>query len=354
MQRCVFIWDDRGRLEDLESQHKPEPKKVLFSGMQPTGTLMIGNYIGALRNFVLLEAQYDCLFCVVDMHAITVRQDPAMLRRRTLDLLALYIAAGLNPDKSIIYCQSHVPGHAELAWVLGCFTYMGELSRMTQFKDKSLKNEENINAGLFTYPALMAADILLYQAHLVPVGDDQKQHMELARDIAQRFNGVYGQTFVVPEAYIPKEGARIMSLKEPSRKMSKSDPEDTYITLLYEPVRIRKKLRGAVTDMETQVRYDRAEKPGISSLMEIMSVLSGKSLPDIESAFAGVGYGAFKDAVADAVVDALAPIQAEYRRLIDDKGYLERIMKQNAERASRIGARTLAKVHKKIGFVPRS
>ncbi len=328
----------------------PVKRKVIFSGIQPTGNLTLGNYIGALRNFKLLEDEYDCLYSIVDMHALTVRQDPAELRKACLKLMSLYLAVGLDPKKSLIYFQSHVAAHAELAWVLNCYTYMGELSRMTQFKDKSQKHADNINAGLFTYPALMAADILLYQTDLVPIGADQKQHLELSRDLAERFNGVYGNVFTVPEAYIPKVGGRVMSLQEPTRKMSKSDPEDTYIAMLDAPEVIRKKLRRAVTDCDGIVRFDPENKPGVSNLMSILSTFSGQSFEAIEKDFEGKGYGAFKDAVADAVVETLSPIQAKYNQIISDKLYLSEVMTGSAERAARLAARTMTKVRKKVGL----
>ncbi len=338
----------------MEQAHNPqEKKKVIFSGIQPSGTLTIGNYIGALRNFRTLQDDYDCLYCVVDMHAITVRQDPAQLRRRCNELIAIYVACGLNPDKNLIYCQSHVSAHAELSWVLNCFTYMGELGRMTQFKDKSAKNEENINAGLFTYPVLMAADILLYQANLVPVGADQKQHLELCRDVAARFNGVYGDVFTVPEPYIPKLGSRIMSLQEPERKMSKSDPEDTYIAILDKPEVIRKKIRRAVTDSEGSIRFDAENKPGVSNLLSILSALDGREVPALEAELAGQGYGVLKDRAADAVIATLEPIQKEFDKLIADKEYIQKVMNSGAERAQMLAQRTLRKVYKKVGLAAR-
>jgi tryptophanyl-tRNA synthetase len=325
-------------------------RKVIFSGIQPTGNLTLGNYIGALRNFKLLEDEYDCLYSIVDMHALTVRQDASELRKACLKVMSLFLAVGLDPKKSLIYFQSHVPAHAELAWVLNCYTYMGELSRMTQFKEKSQKHADNINAGLFTYPALMAADILLYQSDLVPIGADQKQHLELTRDLAERFNSVYGQVFTVPEAYISKVGGRVMSLQEPTRKMSKSDPEDTYIAMLDAPDVIRKKLRRAVTDCDGVVRFDPENKPGVSNLMSILSTLTGQSFPAIEAEFSGKGYGAFKDAVADAVVETLSPVQVRYNQIISDKAYLQEVMTGSAERASRLAARTMTKVRKKVGL----
>ncbi len=325
-------------------------KKRIFSGIQPTGTLTLGNYIGALRNFKLLEDEYDCVYSIVDLHALTVRQDPTQLRKACLKVLSLYLAVGLDPEKSLLFFQSHVHQHAELSWVLSCYTYMGELSRMTQFKDKSAKHEDNINAGLFTYPVLMAADILLYQSDLVPVGADQKQHLELSRDVADRFNKVYGDVFVVPEGYIPKVGGRVMSLQDPNRKMSKSDPEDTYIAMLDEPNVIRKKIRRAVTDSEGGVRFDPENKPGVANLMNILSTLSGQPIEAIEKDFDGKGYGAFKDAVADSVIAALEPIQNRYSEIISDKAYLEKVMTESAERAGAIAARTMSKVRRKIGL----
>ena len=325
-------------------------RKVIFSGIQPTGNLTLGNYIGALRNFKLLEDEYDCLYSIVDMHALTVRQDPAELRKACLKVMSLFLAVGLDPKKSLFYFQSHVPAHAELAWVLNCFTYMGELSRMTQFKEKSQKHADNINAGLFTYPSLMAADILLYQSDLVPIGADQKQHLELTRDLAERFNALYGPVFTVPEAYIPKVGGRVMSLQEPTRKMSKSDPEDTYIAMLDAPDVIRRKLRRAVTDCDGAVRYDPENKPGVSNLMSILATLTGQSFAAIEKDFDGKGYGAFKDAVADCVVEALSPIQERYNRIVSDKAYLQEVMATSAERASKLAARTMLKVRKKVGL----
>ena len=328
-------------------------KPVIFSGIQPSGTLTLGNYIGALRNFSLLQNDYDCIYCIVDMHAITVRQNPADLRRRCLELAALYIASGIDPDKSLIYCQSHVSAHAELSWILNCFTYMGELNRMTQFKSKSAAHADNINAGLFTYPVLMAADILLYQTDLVPVGVDQKQHLELCRDIAQRFNALYGDVFTIPDGYIPKVGSKIMSLQEPSKKMSKSDPEETYIALLDDEATIRRKIKRAVTDSDAEIRYDPENKPGVSNLLSIISTLSGVDMDSLVSELQGQGYGALKTRTADCVVAALAPLQAEFKRLIADKGYLQGILDRNAEIAGALAQRTLRKVQKKIGFAAR-
>ena len=329
-------------------------KKTIFSGIQPSGELTLGSYLGAIKNWVELEEDYNCYYCIVDMHAITVRQTPADLRRRTLEQLAQYIACGLDPEKNTIFIQSHVPAHAELAWVLNCYTMFGELSRMTQFKDKSSKNAENINAGLFTYPALMAADILLYQADLVPVGQDQKQHVELCRDIANRFNGVYGDVFTIPEPYIPKIGARIMSLTSPENKMSKSDKDPGgCIYLMQKPEDILRCFKRAVTDSETTVRYDVASKPGVSNLMQIYSVATGAGFDEIEREFDGKGYGDFKLKVGEAVVEMLRPIREEAERIMADKAYLEGIYKQGAERASYAANKTLRKVYKKVGFVAK-
>ena len=334
----------------MEQERKP----VIFSGIQPSGTLTLGNYIGALSRFASLQEEYDCIYCVVDEHAITVRQNPADLRRRCLELTALYLASGIDPQKSILYCQSHVSAHAELAWVLNCFTYMGELSRMTQFKDKSARHADNINAGLFTYPVLMAADILLYQTNFVPVGSDQKQHLELSRDIAQRFNGVYGDVFTVPEPLITKVGARVMSLQEPTRKMSKSDPEETFISLLDGPDAVRRKIKRAVTDSDGEIRFDPENKPGVSNLLSIISALSGQSVESLCEELQGQGYGVLKSRVTDCVIEALNPLQAEFNRLIADKAYLIALLNENAEKASRIAVKTLRKVQKKVGFAPRS
>ncbi len=329
-------------------------KQVIFSGIQPSGMLTIGNYIGALSRFSQLQDQYDCIYCVVDEHAITVRQNPADLRRRCLELIALYIASGLDPEKTILYCQSHVSAHAELAWILNCYTYMGELSRMTQFKDKSAKHADNINAGLFTYPVLMAADILLYQTNLVPIGADQKQHLELARNIAQRFNGVYGDVFTVPEPLISKTGARVMSLSEPEKKMSKSDLGDGSVFLLDDPDTIRRKIKRAVTDSESEIRFDPENKPGVSNLLSIISAVSGESIDSVCAELDGQGYGALKARTADCVIAALEPLQAEFKRLIADKEYLFSVLNSSSEKAAYLAARTLRKVQKKIGFAPRS
>ena len=329
-----------------------EKKKVILSGIKPSGDLTLGSYIGAIKNWVELSEDYDCFYMMADLHAITVRQNPAELRRRTLAQIAQYVACGLDPEKNVIFIQSQVPAHAQLGWVLDCYTMFGELSRMTQFKDKSAKNADNINAGLFTYPSLMAADILVYQADLVPVGEDQKQHVELTRDIAQRFNGVYGDVFKMPEPFIPKVGARIMSLQQPENKMSKSEQDNGgCICLMDKPEAIMKAFKRAVTDSETSVRYDRENKPGVSNLMQIYSVATGKSFADIETEFAGHGYGDFKVKVGEAVVEMLRPIREESERILADKAYLEKIYREGAEKASYVANKTLRKVYKKVGFV---
>ena len=329
-------------------------KKVLFSGMQATGNLTLGNYLGALKNWLTLSDEYECFYSVVDMHSITVRQDPATLRKRARSLLTLYIAAGLDPEKNCIYYQSHVSGHAELAWILNCFTYMGELNRMTQFKDKSAKHADNINAGLFTYPVLMAADILLFQADVVPVGIDQMQHLELTRDIAQRFNGIYGDVFTVPEPYIGKVGAKIMSLQDPAKKMSKSDENpNASIYLMDDPDTIIRKCKRAVTDSESQILY-RDEQPGVKNLIDIYSACTNKSQQDVVKEFEGKGYGDFKLAVGEAVVSVLRPLQDEVARLEKDKTYIDSIIKNNADKANYYATKTLRKVQKKVGFPERS
>ena len=330
-----------------------EQKKRIFSGMQPSGVITLGNYLGALKNWTKLQDEYDCLYCIVDMHAITVRQDPVKLRKQAKDLLVQYLAVGLDPEKNIIYYQSHVPQHAELAWILNCYTYMGELNRMTQFKDKCAKHADNINAGLFTYPSLMAADILLYQTDLVPVGEDQRQHLELTRDIAQRFNGIYGDVFKVPDAYIGKVGARVMALQEPTKKMSKSDEnQNNIITLMDDPKVIMNKMKRAMTDSDTEVRFAE-EKPGISNLLSIYCAATGKTVAEAEAEFAGQGYGIFKPAVAESVIELLRPIREEAERLTADKAYLESVYKDGAQKASYLAEKTLRKVYKKVGFVAR-
>lgn len=326
-------------------------RNIIFSGAQPTSELTLGNYLGAIKNWVVLQEDNDCIFSVVDMHALTVRQDPKKLRERITGLLALYMACGIDPEKSTLFVQSHVSAHAELAWILNCFTYMGELSRMTQFKDKSQKNADNINAGLFTYPVLMAADILLYQANLIPVGIDQMQHIEITRDIAQRFNGIYGEVFTIPEGYLSKTGAKIMSLAEPTKKMSKSDDNtNATIFLTDEPDAIVRKLKRAVTDSEALVAY-REDKPGVMNLMNILSAVTGESTDSIEERFAGRGYGDFKKEVAEAVVEFLRPMQEKRKALLADPGYLEQIYREGAEKARARADRTLKKVYKKVGFV---
>lgn len=325
-------------------------KKVLFSGMQATGNLTLGNYLGALKNWLTLSDEYECFYSVVDMHSITVRQDPATLRKRARALLTLYIAAGLDPEKNCIYYQSHVSGHAELAWILNCFTYMGELNRMTQFKDKSAKHADNINAGLFTYPVLMAADILLFQSDVVPVGIDQMQHLEITRDIAQRFNGIYGDVFTIPEVYVGKVGAKIMSLQDPMKKMSKSDENaNASIYLMDDMDTIMRKCKRAVTDSLAQIRYC-DDQPGVKNLINIYSACTGLSVQDVEKEFDGKGYGEFKMAVGEAVISVLKPLQEEYARLSEDKAYIDRIIKENAEKADCYAMKTLRKVKKKVGF----
>jgi len=327
-------------------------RPVSYSGVQPSGNLTIGNYLGAIKNFPIYSEQYKCFYCVVDQHAITVRQVPAELRRRTYETLALYIACGLDPEKNTLYVQSHVPAHTEMAWMLNCFTMFGELSRMTQFKDKSQKHADNINAGLFTYPVLMAADILLYQTNVVPIGHDQKQHLELARDIVDRFNQLYPDTFTMPEPIIAKSGAKIMSLAEPTQKMSKSDEnENAVVRILDAPDAIMRKFKRAVTDSDSEIRFDPENKPGVSNLLTIYSCFSGKSIEEAEREFDGKGYGDFKAAVGQVCCDKLIPVQEEYRRILADKAYLEEVMKKGADEASYYARKTLSKVRRKLGFV---
>ena len=331
-----------------------DERKIILSGIQPSGALTLGSYIGAIRNWAELADAYNCYYMMADMHTITVRQNPADLRRRTLEQLAAYIAAGLDPKKNTIFIQSHVPAHAELSWVLSCYTMYGELGRMTQFKDKSAKNADNINAGLFTYPVLMAADILLYQADLVPVGEDQKQHVEICRDIANRFNGIYGDVFKIPEPYIPKVGARIMSLANPENKMSKSDKDPNgCVYVMDKPEDIARKFKRAVTDCDACVKYDVKAKPGISNLMQIYSVATGKSFDEIENEFSGKGYGDFKSAVGDSVIELLRPVREEAVRIMGDKAYLESVYRDGADRAAYAANKTLRKVYKKVGFIQR-
>lgn len=326
-------------------------RKVLYSAVQPSGVLTIGNYLGAIKNWVDLQNDYDCFYAIANMHAITVRQDPATLRQRTLELLALYVACGVDPEKCTLYLQSHVSAHAELQWVLNTFTYVGEMERMTQYKSKCLAHADNINMGLMDYPVLMAADILLYQADLVPVGADQKQHLEITRDIASRFNGIYGNTFTVPEPYILKAGAKINSLQEPDKKMSKSDPNpNAFISMADDKDTVMRKFKRAVTDSEACVRFDEVAKPGVSNLLTIYSIFAGKTIAEAEKEFEGKGYGDFKAAVGEAVADKLAPIQAEQKRLLADKGYLNGILASGAEKAFRAARKTLSKVYRKIGF----
>lgn len=328
-----------------------QDQKIAYSGVQPSGNLTIGNYLGAIRNFSTYAEDYKCFYCVVDQHAITVRQVPAELRKRTYETLALYMACGLDPEKNTLYVQSHVHEHAELAWILNCFTMFGELSRMTQFKDKSAKHSDNINAGLFTYPTLMAADILLYQTDVVPVGIDQKQHVELCRDIAERFNQLYPGTFTVPEPIISKSGKKIMSLAEPQKKMSKSDENpNAVVYILDDKDTIIRKFKRAVTDSDTCVRYAEG-KDGINNLITIYSCYTGKTVEEIEREFDGRGYGEFKLAVGEACADALAPVQQRFKELVADKAFLEAQMKKGAEEASYYARRTLGKVQKKLGFV---
>lgn len=328
-------------------------KKVLFSGMQATGSLTLGNYLGALKNWVSLSDEYECFYSVVDMHSITIRQDPAELRKRARALLTLYIAAGLDPEKNCLYYQSHVSGHAELAWILNCFTYMGELNRMTQFKDKSAKHADNINAGLYTYPVLMAADILLYQADVVPVGKDQLQHLELTRDVAQRFNNIFGDVFTIPEPYVGKVGAKIMSLQDPTKKMSKSDENpNASIYLMDDPDTIIRKCKRAVTDSEATIAY-RDEQPGIKNLIDIYSACTGSTPEEVVREFDGKGYGDFKMAVGEAVVSVLKPLQSRVAELEKDKAYIDGIIKNNAEKAQYFANKTLRKVQKKVGFPER-
>lgn len=331
-------------------------RPIVLSGCQPSGILTLGNYLGALRQWVAMQADYDCLYCIVDLHAVTVRQDRDALRSATLDTLALYLACGIDPDRSTVFVQSHVPEHVELAWVLNCYTQMGELNRMTQFKDKAKRHSENINVGLFSYPVLMASDILLYQAHQVPVGHDQKQHLELCRDVAHRFNTEHGETFRIPEPFIPKVAARVMALQDPAAKMSKSDANpNNYVGLLEDPKVITKKLKRAVTDPEDPPRivYDAESKPGIANLLSILSACSGRSFAQLESDYAGKMYGHLKVDVAEAVCAALEPVQRRFQELRADPAELERVMKRGAERASERASVTVARTYDALGLVPR-
>lgn len=330
-----------------------EEQKIIFSGIQPSGTITLGNYIGAVKNWPLVAQKGLGIFSVVDMHAITVRNTPADLRARTLSTLAIILASGVDPEKNIVFIQSHVPAHAELAWVLNCYTMYGELGRMTQFKDKSKQHADNINAGLFTYPTLMAADILLYGTDLVPVGVDQKQHLELARDIATRFNGIYGDVFKIPEGYIPSVGAKVMSLAQPEKKMSKSDPNPkSYISIIDEKDVIIRKFKSAVTDSDNKIVFS-DDKPGISNLLTIYSVMTGKTVKEAEKEFENAGYGDFKLAVGEAVADGLSPLKEKYDYLMANKDYLEKVYTESAEKAYYLSRKTLSKVYKKIGFIKR-
>ena len=330
---------------------QPKRKRIL-SGIQPTGTPTLGNYVGAVRNWALLQKDYDCLYMVADLHSLTVREEPAALRRRTRELAALLLAAGIDPVNSVLFVQSHVPAHTQLAWVLACNTQYGQLTRMTQFKDKSAKHPDNVNGGLFTYPVLMAADILIYNADLVPVGDDQTQHLEITRDIAQRFNNIYGPTFTLPDGYVPQAGARIMSLVEPTKKMSKSDPNvNSFVLMTDDRDTIVRKFKRAVTDSDGVVHFDTANKPGVSNLMTIYAAFTGKTMPEIEAEFAGKGYGDFKMAVAETTADAICPVQEELQRIQADKAYVDGVLKDGAERAARLANRTVSKVYRKVGLL---
>ena len=341
----------------MKGKHKMEnteiTKKTILSGIQSSGFLTLGNYLGALKNWTTLQDEYNCHYCVADLHSITVRQNPAEFRKRALEIFTIYLACGIDPDKSTLFFQSHVSAHPELSWILNCYTYMGELQRMTQFKDKSAKHEDNINSGLFTYPVLMAADILLYQADLVPVGHDQLQHLELTRDLVKRFNGVYGDVFTMPEPYIGKVGARIMSLADPTSKMSKSDPNPNgYIAMLDDRDTIIRKFKKAVTDSDGEIAY-REGKDGINNLLSIYSAVTGNTIEQSVAEFSGKGYGDFKIAVAEAVADSLKPIQERYYQLQNDKEYIKSVYREGAEKASKIAYKTLRKVYKKVGFTER-
>ncbi len=337
-------------MENIETA-RPERRKISLSGIQPTGVMTLGNYIGAVRNWVQFQRDYDCIYMIANLHALTVRQDPAALRKSTIAAYALMLACGVDNEKSIAFVQSQVPYHTELTWILDCYTQFGEMSRMTQFKDKAAKHADNINVGLFTYPVLMATDILIYQSDVVPVGEDQKQHVEITRDIASRFNGIYGNVFTLPEPYIPKEGARIMSLADPTRKMSKSDENpNAFIAVLDDKDTVIRKFKRAVTDSEAEIVY-RPGKDGINNLLTIYSVVTGRTIAEVEAEFAGKGYGDFKLAVGEAVADHLAPVRERFNRYMSDKAFLENAMRDGAERASAIARRTVAKVNKKVGII---
>ncbi len=337
----------------MSEEQSKERKKSILSGIQPTGIFTLGNYLGAIRNWKNMQEEFDCAYFIADLHSLTVRQEPAVLKKHILDAYAMLLASGLDPQKSLLFIQSHVPAHAELGWILSCYSLFGELSRMTQFKDKSAKHADNINAGLFTYPSLMAADILLYQADYVPVGEDQRQHLEMTRNIAVRFNGLYGNVFRVPEGYFGKTGARVMSLQEPTKKMSKSDTnQNAFVSILDEPAVIVNKFKRAVTDSETEVVF-REGKDGINNLMSIYSAVTGKSYEEIEKEFEGRGYGDFKLAVGTAVAETLTPIREEFNRIIKDKAYLEACYRDGAQKASYVANRTLDKVKKKVGLLQK-
>lgn len=329
-----------------------ENKKTILSGIQATGNLTLGNYLGAIKNWIKMQNEYDCYYMIADLHSLTVRNDPEALRKRALQVLAIYVAAGLDPDKNTIFLQSHVDSHVKLNWILNCYTYMGELNRMTQFKDKSAKHADNINSGLFTYPVLMAADILVYNADLVPVGEDQRQHLEITRDIAERFNSIYGETFVIPEAYIGEQGARIMGLQDPTAKMSKSATNLNDVIFLNDsPEDIRKKLKKAVTDSENCVRYDKENKPGVSNLMTIYALLEEKTMEEIEKEFAGKGYGDFKTAVTEAIVKKLEPLQQKYCGLLENPEKLKAIYEKGAKKAAKRANQIVNDVYQKVGLI---
>ena len=329
-------------------------KKTILSGIQATGNLTLGNYLGSINNWVKMQDEYDCYYMIADLHTLTIRNDPEEFRKRALQVLAIYIAAGLDPEKNVIFLQSHVPAHTQLSWVLNCYTYMGEMSRMTQFKDKSAKHADNINCGLFTYPVLMAADILVYNADVVPVGDDQKQHLEITRDIAERFNSIYGETFKIPEAYIGKQGARIMGLQDPLSKMSKSSSNLNDVIFLNDtPDDIRKKLKKAVTDSENCVRFDKENKPGVSNLMTIYGIIKDKTMEEIEQEFSGKGYGDFKSAVAEAIIERLDPLQKRYYELLENPEELKRIYQEGAKKANERAYKIVDDVYKKVGLIEK-